>query len=161
MLTKVKNSSILSKIEIDVIERWLWYFIKNYETKEEVELCLDLLDAYLNDEQQSLHIGNIDKADRQLILEFITSSFKNHQTKLFEPEFDCAHMGNVTTSASEGYHRGLKNASLGPRPCDDMCVAVKKIIDLANVREDEKSKKAASDANSTYAKAEDSDDMTS
>ena len=84
MLTKVKNSSILSKIEIDVIERWLWYFIKNYETKEEVELCLDLLDAYLNDEQQSLHIGNIDKADRQLILEFITSSFKNHQTKLVE-----------------------------------------------------------------------------
>jgi len=155
-LTRVKNSSVLSKIEIDVLERWLWYFIKNYETKEEVDFCLKLLDAYLNDDQQILHIGEVDKTDRQLILEFITSSFKNYRQKLFESEFNtCAHMGNVTTSGSEGYHRGLKKAALGPRPDDDLCVAARKIVDLANVREDEKSKKAASDANSTFGKADD------
>ena len=155
-LTRVKNSSVLSKIEIDVLERWLWYFIKNYETKEEVDFCLVLLEAYLDDDQQNLHIGEVDKIDRQLILEFITSSFKNYRQKLFESEFNtCAHMGNVTTSASEGYHRGLKKAALGPRPDDDLCIAAKKIVDLANVREDEKSKKAASDANSTFGKADD------
>eukprot|EP00985_Skeletonema_marinoi_P000444 scaffold157_cov58-Skeletonema_marinoi.AAC.1 len=74
-LTRVKNSCVLSKIEVDVLERWLWYFIKNYETEEEVNFCRKLLDEYLNDEQQNLHIGEVDKADRQLMLEFITSSF--------------------------------------------------------------------------------------
>ena len=154
-LTRVKNSCVLSKIEVDVLERWLWYFIKNYETEEEVNFCRKLLDEYLNDEQQNLHIGEVDKADRQLMLEFITSSFQNHRHKLFESKFNCAHMGNVTTSASEAYHRGLKKAALGPTPGCDLCIAAKKIIDLANLREDEKSKKAAFDANATFGKADD------
>ena len=154
-LTRLKNSCILSRIEVDVLERWLWYFIKNYETKEEVDFCLILLDEYLNDEEQKLHIGTIDKADRQLMLEFITSSFKNHRRKLFNAEFSGLHMGNVTTSASEGYHRGLKKAALGPTPNDDLYIAAKKIIDLANLREGEKSKRAAFDANASFGKADD------
>ncbi|KAL7432433.1 hypothetical protein ACHAXM_003105, partial [Skeletonema potamos] len=89
------------------------------------------------------------------MLEFITSKFQNLRRKLFEAEFDCLHMGNVTTSASEGYHRGLKKAALGPTPNDDLCIAAKKIIDLANLREDEKSKKAAFDANASFGKADD------
>ena len=69
------------------------------------------------------------------MLEFITSKFQNLRRKLFEAEFDCLHMGNVTTSASEGYHRGLKKAALGPTSNDDVCIAAKKIIDLANLME--------------------------
>lgn len=89
------------------------------------------------------------------MLEFITSKFQNLRRKLFEAEFDCLHMGNVTTSASEGYHRGLKKAALGPTPNDDLYIAAKKIIELANLREDEKSKKAAFDANASFGKADD------
>ena len=104
-----------------------------------------------------LHPGDaIDRVEIILILEFITSSFKNYRHKLFESEFNTrGHKGNVTTSGNEGYHRGLKKAALGPRPDDDLCVAARKIVDLANVREDEKSKKAASDVNSTFGKADD------
>jgi len=49
----------------------------------------------------------------------------------------------------------LKKAALGPTPNDDLCIAAKKIIDLANLREDEKSKKAAFDANASFGKADD------
>ena len=33
-----RNKDILNRIEIDIVVRWLWYFIKNYKTMEEVEL---------------------------------------------------------------------------------------------------------------------------
>ena len=69
-----------------------------------------------NNANQSSHIGEVDEKDRKIILEFITTSFNARSHKLFESEFDddCMDLGNTTTSASEGYHRGIKNAVLGP-----------------------------------------------
>ena len=39
-LTMVRNSGVESSVEIDLIVRWLWYFIKYYENDEEVDLSI-------------------------------------------------------------------------------------------------------------------------
>ena len=106
LLSRIKKSSILSKIEMDVLERWLWYFIKEYESDEEVKLCMGLLQAYINDDDQSTHIGEVKKEHRREILEFVIvmKSFDTRSHKLFDAYFDTRDLGNTTTSASEGYH---------------------------------------------------------
>lgn len=66
-----------------MLKRWLWYFIKNYESKEEVELGKQLMDVYLNDDKQGTHIGQIKDDDRKLISVFITKSFNSNQRVSF------------------------------------------------------------------------------
>ncbi len=158
LLSRIKKSCILSKIEMDVLERWLWYFIKEYESDEEVKLCMGLLQAYINDDDQSTHIGEVKKEYRTDILEFVMKSFAGRSHKLFSACFDTRDLGNTTTSASEGYHRGIKNAAEGVRPCDPMHIVAKKLVKMAESSSNDKSQKASSDANSVYAKKKDRED---
>ena len=160
MLTKIKNSCILSKLEIDVLERWLYFFIKEYETPEEAKFCMALLTSYLNDDNQSSHIGKVDETDRKIILEFITKHFDGRSHKLFECEFDddCQTLGNSTTGASEGYHSGIKRAEIGPRPCDPLHITAKKLIKMAKSKAVDKSQKASHDATAAFGKEKDRQD---
>lgn len=139
-----------------MLERWLWYFIKNYESNEEVDCCKHLMEIYLNDEMQSSHIGQIDEDDRKIICEFVTKSFNSNQRKLFGAEFvDSMNIGNATTGASEGYHSGIKKSHLGSNANDPMHVTAEKLVKLSGSKEVEKSQRAAYDSNATYGKAKD------
>lgn len=158
LLSRIKNSCILSKIEMEVLERWLWYFIKEYESDEELKLCMGLLQAYMNDDDQSTHIGEVKKEHRMDILEFVMKSFAARSHKLFGACFDTMDLGNTTTNASEGYHRGIKKAAEGVRPCDPMHIAAKKLVKMAESSSNDKSQKASSNANSVYAKKKDRED---
>ena len=46
ILVHEKNKSILTRVEIDLIVKWLWYFIKHYENSDEVEFSMMLLNYY-------------------------------------------------------------------------------------------------------------------
>jgi len=110
-----------------------------------------------NNANQSSHIGEVDEKDRKIILEFITTSFNARSHKLFESEFDddCMDLGNTTTSASEGYHQGIKNSVLGPKPDNHMHVTAQKLVKMAESKQSDKSQKASFDANATFAKKKD------
>ena len=47
----VREKGVNSKAEIDMVLRWLWYFCKHYENKEQVDLALTLLDYYLEEDE--------------------------------------------------------------------------------------------------------------
>ena len=53
-----KDKDVGACVEIDVIVRWLWHFIKYYETKEESNVAMALMTQYLT-EDQSHHFGEI------------------------------------------------------------------------------------------------------
>ena len=52
-----------------------------YESSDEVQLCMTLLTAYLNDDNQSSHIGEVDEKDRKIILEQLEKQTSNKFSK--------------------------------------------------------------------------------
>jgi hypothetical protein len=60
-----RNRDATSRIEIDLVVRWLWYFIKYYETEEEINLSMELLNFYLKEEDQSIHFGETSEVARE------------------------------------------------------------------------------------------------
>jgi len=148
-LSTVKKRSYKSAIEVDTIIKWLWYFIKYYESTEEVNFAYQLLDLYLTEDQTS-HFGDIDDNVRQDIKEFITKNFHLHRTTLYESEYpSIMTLGNCTTSVNEAEHRVYKHHCLGPRPCDNVATAAKKINKLNKMREGTKTRQVAHDMRSS------------
>ena len=157
MLAAAKNSSIFTRVEIDVVVRWLWYFIKHYEDEKEIQFSLNLLDFYLKEEDQSNHFGVIEESVRAKVRVFVTKSFQEHGHKLFEASFTGMTLGNVTTSINEAEHRAIKKHTSGPRPQDDIAESADKINEIFDSKENRKAKQVAFDATSTFGKAEDRD----
>ena len=71
-LCKAKSDNILSRVEVDVIVHWMWYFVKHYENDEEIELSSTLMNFYLGGDDQDLHFGQLDSEVRLLISNFLT-----------------------------------------------------------------------------------------
>ena len=86
-LCAVKSSYIMLRIEIDVIMKWLWYFVKHYLNLEEIELSTILMNFYVNEKDQTHRFGQIPEATCSLINQFLTKSFFVHGQKLFEGLF--------------------------------------------------------------------------
>ncbi len=59
MLAAEHNKSINCHIEIEMIVQWIWYFIKYYQDKNEVELSFELLTFYLTKPDQYNHFGEL------------------------------------------------------------------------------------------------------
>ena len=59
-LSKKRTRALFPRVEIDLIVKWLWYFIKHYENSDEAEFSMVLLNYYLNEKDQSLHFGELE-----------------------------------------------------------------------------------------------------
>ena len=152
-LSATRKRSWKSSVEVDVVVRWLWYFIKYYESPEEVDLAYRLLSYYLN-EDQAEHHGDIEEDVRSAIRDFITKSFYVNSGKLFESEFDgVMTLGNVTTAVNEAEHRVYKYHCQGVQPSDDLAKSAKKINKINKDKEASKSRKVAADMRGTVGKA--------
>ncbi|KAL7548079.1 hypothetical protein ACHAWF_011362 [Thalassiosira exigua] len=49
-ICEAKSDSILTRVEIDIIVRWMWYLVKYYVSDEEVEFSFTLLSWYISTE---------------------------------------------------------------------------------------------------------------
>jgi len=150
-----RNKDILNRIEIDIVVRWMWYFIKNYKTMEEVELSAYFMEYYMTEVDQTDHIATLDKITRSKILEFLCKSFFVHSEMLFESNFDGMTMEEVTTSISEAWHRATKRVDGGPRPNHDLGFSMQKIKTRTDKNTVSKAKRAAFDATAKPPKQED------
>lgn len=152
-ISAARKTGVSTSIEIDMIVRWLWYFIKYYECADEVDLAMMFLQHYLT-ESQDRHYGTISDDLRKEMREFITKSFQCNGNKLFEASFaDIMSMGNVTTAINECEHRVYKKHSQGPRPQHDLAEARKRIDNINERKEGAKSRKVAADMKSSLGKA--------
>ncbi|KAL7551396.1 hypothetical protein ACHAWF_015520, partial [Thalassiosira exigua] len=158
-LSSQRKKCIQSSIEIDLIVRWMWYFIKHYENPSEVKMAMTLLHIYLN-ESQDCHYGVLDEDVRSDIRSFITKSFQCNENKLFEAYFDgIMSMGTCTTSINEAEHRAYKKHCQGPKPQHDIAESAKCINDINKSKEARKSRKISADMRGTRAKTTDRDEL--
>ena len=98
----------------------MWYFAKHYETKEEIKVASFLLPRYLSERQDS-HFAEHNENSCRKIKEFVTTSFLEKGQKLFDAYFTGTTLGLVTTTSNtESYHRAVKKAADGPRPCNGL-----------------------------------------
>ena len=155
LLDAARDKDIFGNVEIDVIVRWMWYFIKYYRNMEEVEMSAFFFNYYMTEEDQSDHITNLEAATRSKIVEFLCKSFFVHSDMLFESCFEGMTMENVTTSINEAWHRATKRVAGGPRPKHDLAESAKRINKRTEQNETTKAKKAAFDATSIPAKSDD------
>jgi len=150
-----RSKNILNRIEIDIVVRWLWYFIKNYKTMEEVELSAFLMEYYMTEVDQTDHIAILKEDTRRKIMEFLCKSFFVHSEMLFESNFDGMTMEEVTTSIIEAWHRATKRVEGGPRPNHDLGFSMEKIKTRTDKNTTSKAKRAAFDATAKPSKQED------
>jgi len=156
LLAQVRNSSIDNSVEVALIVRMMWYCIKHYETKEELELALVLIKEYLN-EDQAEHKGDIDEnAARKKIREFFVKSFECNKHMLCEASFEeVMTCGNCTTGISEGQNRAYKKSVHGTRPADDLAESTDKIIAMTQNSDARKIRSMTHAVKSKSAKASD------
>ena len=155
ILDAEKDKDIFGRLEIDILVRWMWYFIKYYKSMEEVEVSAFMFNFYMTEEDQSEHITVLKSATRSKIVEFACKSFFVHSDMLFESCFNGMTMDEVTTSINEAWHRATKRVAGGPRPNHDIGTAAKKIHNLTEQNERSKAKAAAFAVTSAPAKSED------
>ena len=155
ILDAAKDKDIFGRLEIDIIVRWMWYFIKYYKTKDEVELSAYLFHLYMTEDDQSGHITKLEAACRSPIVEYICKSFFINSEMLFESCFEGMTMEEVTTSINESWHRATKRVAGGPQPGHDLGMSAQRIDDRTKQNEHFKAKKAAFDTTSMPAKGED------
>ena len=74
-LCALKSSNIMSRIEIDVIVKWLWYFVNHYLNLEEIVLSSILMKYYVNEKDETHRFGQIPEDTCSLINQFVTKSF--------------------------------------------------------------------------------------
>ena len=159
--TAARKSSVNASIEVDAFVKWLWYFIKYYESQEEVDLSMELLGHYLNEDQKD-HYGALPEDLRSELRDFITKKYQYNSTKLFEASFlGLMTMGNCTSSVNESEHHAYKTHSQGPRPQHDVAESAKRIKNINQAKEIRKSKKIAADIQSTHGKAKDREERDS
>ena len=94
LLAAAKGKSIFARAEIGAILRWLWYFARHYETREEIEVASYLLLKYLT-ESQKHHFASHDKDFCRKIKEFITTKYLENDHKYFDAYFPGMTMGLV------------------------------------------------------------------
>jgi len=155
LLARVRNSSVNNAIEVSLITRLMWYCVKHYETKEEVDLALKLINQYLK-EDQTTHKGEIEEATRSAIRDFFTTSFEYNKHMLFEGYFEnVMTFGNCTTGISEAEHRAYKKSVHGPRPADDLAVSASKLLKMTETKDAAKCRSMTHQIKSKSAKASD------
>ncbi|EJK59564.1 hypothetical protein THAOC_20187 [Thalassiosira oceanica] len=158
LLKTVRDSGIENRAEIDAITRWLWYFIKHYETIEECNVAMKFLKFYLAEVDQSKRFGTIDNQElRMKLREWVTEKFDNKREELFGAFFGGMTLGNCTTSINESYHRVVKKSAQGVNPKQGIDRTQNRLDNLREISDANKSKQVAFHASSAPAKQSDRD----
>ena len=154
-ISAARKSDVKTSVEIDVIIRWLWYFIKYYENEEEVNLAMRLLHYYLNEDEQTNKYGEIPGDLRMDIKEFITKGIQ-FNTRLFESSYTgLMTMSNCTSSVNESQHRVYHHHSQGPKSGHDLAESFERINHITSTNQTSKSRIVASNMRSDFGKAKD------
>ena len=154
LFAAAKDKSVFARAEIDAILRWMWYFARIYETKGEIKVASAFLLQYLSEPQDS-HFAVHDEEFRRKIKEFVSTKYLEKGQKLFDAHFPGMTLGLVTSSNNESYHRAVKEAEDGPRPCDGLDEARELLDTLEARRNTLKSQRTAFDVMATMAKKSD------
>ncbi|KAL7549107.1 hypothetical protein ACHAWF_012377 [Thalassiosira exigua] len=154
-ICEAKSDSILTRVEIDIIVRWMWYLVKYYVSDEEVEFSFNLLSWYISTEDQSFHFGKLKSATRSKIKEFLVKSFYLKRHKLFEPYMNGTTLYDCTSSGNESEHSATKRNTLGPKPCHDIAESARRIDQVSKRREDKKINQTCYDVNAQFTKQDD------
>ncbi|KAL7551652.1 hypothetical protein ACHAWF_014837 [Thalassiosira exigua] len=154
-ICEAKADSVLTRVEIDIIVKWLWYLVKYYVSDEEVALSFSLLSWYLGVEDQSYHFGRLKQETRSKIKQFVIKSFYDKRHKVFEPYQSGTTLYDSTSSGNESEHSATKRNPLGPKPCDDIAESARKIDIVAKRREEKKINQTCYDINAQFSKIED------
>jgi hypothetical protein len=125
-VSRLRNKNPSGEVEFEMIVQWLWRFVKDYETEEEAEHAMSLLDEYLK-EPEANHHGSMGKDLKAKVVTFV-NKFKDLGPKLFahamsdRPCFD-----NVTTGINEAEHRWLKHSGGGVKKSDSLATSQAKM----------------------------------
>ena len=107
-------------IEFDLVARWLWQFLNNYETIEEADHVLHLLGTYLN-EKDNQHHGWMGGPLKEAVANFVSNSFVPLRSCLFFHEFiDHPMFDNMASLVAELENRAFKHSAGGIRPRDSL-----------------------------------------
>ena len=158
LIQKVRDSSIANRVEVDVVIRWLWYFIKHYETEQEISLAMDFLSFYLSEPDEMCRCGSISEPLRVELRDWITTKFESNGNMLFEALRDCMTLGNCTTAINEAFHKVIKHSRHGPRRNMDIAESASAINQLTKTSFISKSKKVAHAISSKPGKKNDQSD---
>ena len=132
-----------SDVELQMIVKWLYQFIRSYETREECSLAERLIDRYL-DEDASTHNGQLTDTMLELTKSFVRQKFQEHRQRLYHcyffqiPSFD-----NSTSSVNESENHSLKYSAAGPKACDSVDQSLERITHLQEKRSKRKQQQAA------------------
>ena len=113
-LDSERSNCIWGRLEIDMLITFMWYFIKFYRTREEVEMASHLMNYYMREDDQSDHLAALKAATCSNIVEWLCKSFFIHSDMLFESSFEGMTMCEVCTSINESWHRAVKRVEGGP-----------------------------------------------
>ena len=129
----------------------MWYFARHYESEGKIKVASTFLLQYLSEPQDS-HFVVHDEEFCRMIKEFVSTKYLEKGRKLFDAHFPGMTLGLVTTSNNESYHRAVKKAEEGPRPCDGLNKARELLDKLEARRNTLKSQCTAFDVTATMAK---------
>ena len=137
-----------SDVELQMIVKWLYQFVRSYETREECMMAERMIDKYL-DEDPVTHNGKLTDSMLELTKSFVRQKFQDHRHRLYHcyffnmPSFD-----NSTSSVNESENHSLKYSAAGPKACDSVDQSLERIIRLQEQRSKRKQQKVAIEMNS-------------
>ena len=155
------NEDINSKIELKMLGTWMFMFPMEYETKEECDASIHLLDEYMKIPKRQKH-GELKEPLKTGAIDFLHTKFVDQGSQMFRWKyFDRATFDNHTTGVNEGAHRGMKASSIGPDACDTIDVSQGRIDKWAGKNHRKRNKEATNDMSSSALTEEDSQEDSS
>lgn len=152
LIAELRNHDTEGWIEWKVHEKWLWNLCRYVETHEEAELSSRLFKEYMEEDEESLHRGELGESLRARFKKFLSKSFFSQSVKLLAHHYHTVFGHEMTTSnPSESENSSLKTSTGGPKPQDSIDVAQDKIDKLHHRRIGRQDRQTAVDLSSTMA----------
>jgi len=143
LITQRRNADIGAGLEFDMITKWLWAFIKQYETQAEADHSMALLSRYLEEDDKDHH-GTMGAALKEKVVEFVSNKFQTQRHYLFGHVFHSTQtFDNVTTGVNEAENRSIKITAGGVTPNDALDTSHSKIASIDRRRHLAHERKAA------------------
>ena len=155
ILAAEQKTNVNSRIEIAMLVRWMWYFVKYYQLKSEVVFSFSLMTYYLSEPDQADHFGVISQPACLKIKDFMTSKFYEKKDKIFSFSFTGTTLGQDTSSNNESEHAVYRKHTKGPRPNDPLDVSGEKITKITERKEQRKDTEVAFQMTAQFGKEED------
>ena len=98
-IATAKNTSVLARVEINMLLQWLWYFERHSKSVEEVDFVILLLNYYLNADQEE-HFAVLKEGLRGKLRECATKCMAD-MDRIFDAYYSGITLGLVTSGTNK------------------------------------------------------------